>query len=85
MYELFGSGGDNDSEDEGAVVRAGEFVVYRTDDGRTEVHLKTIDGTVWLTQAQMAELFQVTPQAILHHAVDPVDLQRRRTDRRGNL
>jgi hypothetical protein len=43
---------------------AGEMIVYRTEDGRTEVHLRTIDGTVWLTQAEMAELFQTSPQAI---------------------
>lgn len=35
----------------------GEFIVYRTDDERTEVQLRAVDGTVWLTQAQMAELY----------------------------
>ncbi|MGE2732733.1 virulence RhuM family protein [Mycolicibacterium vaccae] len=38
-------------------VDAGEFIVYRTPDGRAEVQLRAIDGTVWLTQAQMAELY----------------------------
>jgi len=45
-------------------VVSGEFIVYSTEDGHTEVHLRTTDGTVWLTQAQMADLFQTTPQAI---------------------
>lgn len=33
------------------------MIVYRTEDGRTEVHLRPVRGTVWLTQAQMAELY----------------------------
>lgn len=27
----------------------GEFVIYTTDDGRTELHLRVIDDTVWMT------------------------------------
>lgn len=42
----------------------GEFIVYRTADGRTEVQLRAIDGTVWLTQAQMAELYGTSLQNI---------------------
>lgn len=42
----------------------GEFVLYNTEDGRTKVQLRAVDGTVWLTQAQMADLFATTPQAI---------------------
>jgi hypothetical protein len=45
----------------------GELILYRTDDGRTEVHLRAADGTVWLTQAEMAQLFQTTPQNITQH------------------
>lgn len=36
---------------------AGEFIVYMAPDGRTTVQLRAIDGTVWLTQSQMAELY----------------------------
>ncbi|MFN7938705.1 MAG: virulence RhuM family protein [Bryobacteraceae bacterium] len=42
----------------------GELVLYRTRDGVSEIQLRAVDGTVWLTQAQMAELFQTSPQAI---------------------
>lgn len=35
----------------------GEFIVYRTTDGSTEVQLRAVNGTVWLTQAQMADLY----------------------------
>jgi len=40
------------------------LVLYRTEDGETEVQLKASDGTVWLTQAEIAELFSTSPQAI---------------------
>lgn len=45
----------------------GELILYRTDDGRTDVHLRAADGTVWLTQAEMAALFDTTPQNITQH------------------
>lgn len=35
----------------------GEFIVYRAPDGRTTVQLRAVEGTVWLTQSQMAELY----------------------------
>ena len=42
----------------------GELILYRSPDGLTEIQLRAIDGTVWLTHAEMAELFQTSPQAI---------------------
>jgi hypothetical protein len=42
----------------------GELILYRAPDGLSEIQLRAIDGTVWLTQAEMAELFQTSPQAI---------------------
>jgi len=42
----------------------GELVVYRSDDGRTQVQLRAVRGTVWLTQAQMAELYSTSVQNI---------------------
>lgn len=44
-----------------------EFLMYQTDDGRTQIEVKMEQETVWLTQAQMAELFQTTPQNITLH------------------
>jgi len=46
---------------------AGELILYHTDDGRAEIHLRVEGDTVWLTQAEMAELFATTPQAITQH------------------
>lgn len=42
----------------------GELILYTTEDGAAEIQLRVGDGTVWLTQAEMAELFQTSPQAI---------------------
>jgi hypothetical protein len=46
---------------------SGEIILYQTEDGQTQIALKARDGSVWLTQAEMADLFQVTPQAITQH------------------
>lgn len=35
----------------------GEIILYQSDDGRSQVQLRAVDGSVWLTQAQMAELY----------------------------
>ncbi len=48
-------------------VGQGELILYRTEDGRTELHLRAADGTVWLTQAEMAELFETSKQNISLH------------------
>jgi hypothetical protein len=44
-----------------------EIVIYRTDDGRTRIDVRLEDETIWLSQAQMAELFQTTKQNISLH------------------
>jgi hypothetical protein len=45
----------------------GEIVLYNTDDGLAHVQLRTSDGTVWVTQAQMADLFQTSRPNITQH------------------
>lgn len=45
----------------------GTLVLYRTPDGLAEVGLRAVDGTAWLTQAEMATLFATTPQNITLH------------------
>jgi hypothetical protein len=51
----------------------GEIVLYTTDDGLANVQLRAIDGTVWLTQAQIAELFQTTKQNVSLHVTNLID------------
>jgi hypothetical protein len=46
---------------------ANELIVYRTGDGKAEVQLKTGDGSAWLPQAKIAELFDTTKQNISLH------------------
>jgi hypothetical protein len=43
------------------------IILYQTEDGRTKVQCRFEDETVWLTQALIAELFQVSPQNITLH------------------
>lgn len=45
----------------------GEFLLYQTEDGRTRVQCRFENETLWLTQAQIADLFQTTPQNVTLH------------------
>jgi hypothetical protein len=44
-----------------------QIIIYQTEDGQTQVDVRLENETVWLTQAQMAELFEKTPQNITMH------------------
>ena len=44
-----------------------EIIIYQTTDGLTKIDVVMEDETVWLAQAQMAELFQTTKQNISLH------------------
>jgi hypothetical protein len=43
------------------------IILYQTEDGRTRIQCRFEDDTLWLTQAQIAELFQTTPQNVTLH------------------
>ena len=44
-----------------------EFLLYQAEDGRVRIETRMQDETVWLTQAQMAELFQTSvPNVSMH-------------------
>ena len=45
----------------------GEILIYQTDDGQTNIEVKIEDDTVWLTQQQMAELFQTSRTNVVEH------------------
>lgn len=45
----------------------GEIVIYQTNDGLTKIDVKFENETVWLTQEQMAELFQRDKSVITRH------------------
>lgn len=44
-----------------------EINIYQTEDGRTRIQCRFENETIWLTQALIAELFQVTPQNVTLH------------------
>jgi hypothetical protein len=45
-----------------------ELVLYTSDDGQTRLQLQSDGKTVWLTQLEIAELFQTTKQNVSLHA-----------------
>ncbi|KWW31721.1 MAG: death-on-curing family protein [bacterium P3] len=44
-----------------------QIVIYQTDDGQTQIDVRLENDTVWLTQAQMVDLFQTTKQNVSLH------------------
>lgn len=44
-----------------------ELILYTTEDGRSQIKLRALEHTVWLTQLEMAELFDATKQNISLH------------------
>ena len=45
----------------------GEIVIYQSKDGDTKIDVRFEDETVWLSQAQMAELFQTSRTNVVEH------------------
>ncbi|HEM5220102.1 TPA: virulence RhuM family protein, partial [Streptococcus suis] len=44
-----------------------DIIIYTTDDGKASIELHLDNGTVWLTQLELAELFQTSKQNISKH------------------
>ena len=45
----------------------GDIIIYQTDDGETQIDVKLEDETVWLTQAQLCELYQTSKANVSEH------------------
>lgn len=45
----------------------GEIVIYQADDGDTKIDVRFVDETVWLTQAQLCDLYQTSKSNISEH------------------
>ena len=45
----------------------GEIIIYRTEDGRTQLEVRLENENVWLSQQQMSELFQTSRTNIVEH------------------
>ena len=44
-----------------------DIIIYNTEDGKAKINLQYGDGTVWLSQLEIAELFQTTKQNVSKH------------------
>lgn len=44
-----------------------KIIIYQTEDGQTQIDVRLENDTVWLTQAQMAELFQKDQSVVARH------------------
>ena len=44
-----------------------KILIYQTEDGQTQIDVRLENDTVWLTQAQMVDLFQTTKQNVSLH------------------
>lgn len=44
-----------------------KIIIYQTEDGQTQIDVRLENETVWLTQAQMADLFQTDRTSIVRH------------------
>lgn len=45
----------------------GEMILYRSEDGRSDIQLRLEGGAVWLSQLEMADLFATTKQNVSLH------------------
>lgn len=45
-----------------------ELILYTSEDGQTRLHLRVETETIWLSQLEIAELFQTTKQNVSLHA-----------------
>jgi len=50
-----------------------DLILYTTDDGRTQLHLRVEGDSIWLSQLEIAELFQTTKQNVSLHAKNIFD------------
>lgn len=48
-------------------VNSSQFVIYQSDDGQIKLDVRFVDETVWLTQQQVAELFQTSRTNVVEH------------------
>lgn len=44
-----------------------KIILYKDDDGKVSVNTRFADEDVWLTQAQLAEIYQTTKQNVSQH------------------
>ena len=48
-------------------LQRGEFILYKTEDDLVEIQLRAFDGTVWLTQREISDLFNTSKDNVSLH------------------
>ncbi len=48
-------------------MNSGDIIIYRSEDGRTHLEVRMGEETVWLTQAQLCELYQTSKANVSEH------------------
>lgn len=56
-----------ENERDNSNIAGSEIIIYQTEDGHTKIDVKFEDETVWLTQAQLCELYQTSKSNISEH------------------
>ncbi len=67
---------------------SGEFLLYQTEDGRARLEVRMAEETVWLSQRNIADLFQVTVPTVnehLHGIFDEKELESLATIRKFRI
>ena len=65
-----------------------DLILYTTDDGKSQVQLRAKDQTVWLTQKEMAQLFDVSTDNVglhLKNLYDDAELSRAATTEESSV
>lgn len=64
------------------------LILYQTEDGKSQIQLRAQEGTVWLSQRQMAELFDVSQDNIglhLKNIYEDAELSREATTEESSV
>lgn len=56
-----------DNKNEIITENQGEIIIYQTNEGNTKIDVRFVDEIVWLTQAQLCELYQTSKSNISEH------------------
>lgn len=47
--------------------QSGEIIIYSSSEGNPNIEVKFVDGTLWLDQYQISDLFQVDRTSVVRH------------------
>lgn len=62
-----------------------KIIIYTSSDGRTKIDVRLEDETLWLTQQQIAELYQTSRTNVVEHIKHIYEEQELEENSRGRL